>query len=321
MNKNDDRIYLMKIFWEGRFIIIIVPIIFILFAVFYTSQSSILWTATEKFNINKNYFLSKKVNEFRDDISIDENITNEVNYLFSDKNIDEEYYNTIKSNSNKLNFINSNYAGIFDRNIKASDINITIDEKNKDGLISIKNKDKEIINNVIYQYVKYSKFVANNNIKEKLYKILSDHKGKEVLLLSRLNQQAKIKLSIEKKKTEYSLRIAKKAGIINPIAYGNNIKFEFYSGSKALSEKIKILENIKDLSLLIPEIAFVTEDIKNLKEITIPDNLNFYKIKIELVQPITRENNKRNKLIFIISSIVGLFFGFSLVLIRSEFNK
>ncbi|MCD9468901.1 Wzz/FepE/Etk N-terminal domain-containing protein [Photobacterium iliopiscarium] len=316
MNKNEDRIYLMNILWRGRLIIIIVPILFILLAGFYTSQSSILWASTEKFSISKNQLFLTKTNNLPNDI-----LTNEVSYLFSEKNITEEYNNVLKSNINKINFINSNYADIFEGKIKASDINIEIDKKDKINLIGIVSKDEKIIHDVMSQYIKYSEYVANGNINEKLDKILYEYKEKEILLLKKLTTQAKIKLSIEKKKTEYSLRIAKKAGVIDPIVFGNNANFEFYAGSKALSEKIKILENIKDLSLVIPEIAFVSENIKQLKEITIPDKLNLYKIKSELVQPISQENKKKNKLILIISGIIGLFFSFSFVLIKGKHNE
>lgn len=321
MNKNEDRIYLMNILWRGRLIIIIVPILFILLAGFYTSQSSILWASTEKFSISKNQPFLTKTNNLLNNILTNEKIANEVSFLFSEKNITEEYDNVIKSNSNKMDFINSNYADIFEGKIKASDINIEIDKKNKSNIIGIVSKDEKIIHDVMSQYIKYSESIANDNIKEKLDKILYDYKDKEILLLKKLTNQAKIKLSIEKKKTEYSLRIAKKAGVIEPIVFGNNANFEFYAGSKALSEKIKILGNIKDLSLVIPEIAFTSENIKQLKEITIPDKFNLYKIKSELVQPITQENKKKNKLILIISGIIGLFFGFSFVLIKGKHNE
>ncbi|PQJ41697.1 hypothetical protein BTN98_08790 [Photobacterium aquimaris] len=126
---------------------------------------------------------------------------------------------------------------------------------------------------------------------------------------------------LEKIKIQNSLNIANKVGLTSPMATASDNFSYLYLGSKILSEKLVQLKKTTDLSQIVPDIAFVKDNIKILSEITVPQSLNFYKNTINHEAYVSTDKQKKDILIIIISTIVGLFFGFSLVLVRSEFNK
>lgn len=321
MNKIDDinnsRTDLIKTLWRGRLTIFIISTIFISFAIFYSYRSTQLWATAIEVSINDNYLLSKETQILLDNISTNKKASNEIKLLFSENNIAKEYIETVKSVDNQIAFINMNNSSSSKNHIKKMIVNVNAnDEQYK---IDIKSENKKQISKLLDKYIEYSKEVANENIIVTLKHILNESKIREIVKLNRLEERARVKINIEQKQVKYNLKIAEKIGLIKPISSNNDS--DFYFGSKALSEKLAILKNITDLSLISPEISYVTENIKSLNKMVISNKLNFYKISIMSEQPVSKVNYEKNKLIIIISSIVGLFFGFSLVLIKSKFNK
>ena len=321
MNKIDDinnsRTDLIKTLWRGRLTIFIISTIFISFAIFYSYRSTQLWATAIEVSINDNYLLSKETQILLDNISTNKKASNEIKLLFSKNNIAKEYIETVKSVDNQIAFINMNNSSSSKNHIKKMIVNVNAnDEQYK---IDIKSENKKQISKLLDKYIEYSKEVANENIIVTLKHILNESKIREIVKLNRLEERARVKINIEQNQVKYNLKIAEKIGLINPISSNNDS--DFYFGSKALSEKLAILKNITDLSLISPEISYVTENIKSLDEMVISNKLNFYKISIMSEQPVSKVNYEKNKLIIIISSIVGSFFGFSLVLIKSKFNK
>ena len=326
MNKNDNIDYKIKMdlintFWKGKLTIIIISTIFVLFAILYTVHSDTLWSTSMKFNINKNFSYPKKTQLLLDELSVDKETTNEVKSLFSQKNITEEYVKTIKSLSNKIDFIKSDNPNLSDDYIRKLAINMVVSESDGIYNLNIQGENKKLISEIISGYIIYSKNIASKNIIIKVDAILEKNKIIQALKLKKMVKIAKIKIEIEKKKAEYGLKIADKVGIINPISSCSDTSFDFYLGSKALSEKIAILNNIKDLSIISPEIYFITDNIKSLENISIPNNFKIYNVVMKLEQPVFKVNSKKNKIIIIISAIIGLFFGFSFILITNEYNK
>ncbi|SKC33076.1 LPS O-antigen length regulator [Photobacterium piscicola] len=314
---NNSRAELIKTLWRGRLTIFIMSILFISFAIFYSYRSTLLWTTATEVSINKNYFLPKNTQILLDNIATNKKTSNEIKLLFSNKNIAKEYIETIESTDNQVDFINMINSTSSKDKIKK--IVIKVINNNEQYKIIINSENKKQISNLLNKYIEYSKEVANKSIITTLNHILDENKIREIVKLNRLEERAKVKINIEKKNVEYNLKIAEKIGLINPISSSNDS--DFYFGSRVLSEKLEILKNIKDLSLISPEISYVTENIKSLDKVVISNKLDFYKISIMSEQSVSKANYGKNKLIIIISSVVGLFFGFSLVLIKSEFNK
>ena len=322
MNKNGDinnrRADLISALWKGRFTILIISSLFIVFAIFFVQRSPSLWKATEEINVNQNHFLSKETQILAENIAINKKSSDEINEIISKANFTKQYIDALESVKHQKDFIETNDVNHQQMKIITA---VVANSDNSKYAITIESKNKKDIDELLNKYIENSKKIANENIIIDLNNILEQTKIRENIKLNRLEKKAKIKIILEKRKIENSLKITNKVGLTSPIATASDEFPYLYLGSKILYEKLAMLKKTTDLSLIVPEIAYVKENIKTLSEIIVPQNLDFYKKTINHEVSVSTDKQKKDILIIIISTIIGLFFGFSLVLVRSEFNK
>ncbi|EKO3514590.1 LPS chain length-determining protein [Vibrio fluvialis] len=138
-----------------------------------------------------------------------------------------------------------------------------------------------------------------------------------------LESQAKNRLEVEAERAKYALDIAKAADVTTPIQSNNGSEiFSIDMGTKALSEKVKVLESIKNLSVIEPRLQQIDAKLDMLNNLHIDRNVKFQTFRFleNVEQPISRDKPKR-ALIVVLGTLLGGMFGIAIVLIRFAFRK
>lgn len=128
------------------------------------------------------------------------------------------------------------------------------------------------------------------------------------------------RLNAEITRTELSLRISKSAGIETPVENLNNQSiFPIDLGAKALSEKLKILKEIKDPEIINPELADIRLRLDALQTIPLEiATFTSYHVLQSPTVPLNREKPKR-LLVVILAAGAGLMVGIMVALFRNYF--
>ncbi|EAS44594.1 hypothetical protein C9J48_27200 [Photobacterium profundum] len=160
----------------------------------------------------------------------------------------------------------------------------------------------------------YSKFVherVKNNI-------IDDVKSRIVSLVSLLevkndvlNEAVKANIKLEVEITKLALSVTKASNFSNPIENVNGDNFlPIELGSKALSEKYKVLSAVDDFSIFDPEIHRIKSEIKMLNDIDVNYEMEFNVIGYVNVAELPLNSDKpKRSLIVIIGLFIGLFLG------------
>ncbi|EKO3496539.1 LPS chain length-determining protein [Vibrio fluvialis] len=138
-----------------------------------------------------------------------------------------------------------------------------------------------------------------------------------------LESQAKNRLEVEAERAKYALDIAKAADVTTPIQSNNGSEiFSIDMGTKALSEKVKVLESIKNLSVIEPRLQQIDAKLDMLNNLHIDRNVKFQTFRFleNVEQPISRDKPKR-ALIVVLGTLLGGMLGIAIVLIRFAFRK
>ncbi|PJG60157.1 LPS O-antigen chain length determinant protein WzzB [Aeromonas cavernicola] len=122
---------------------------------------------------------------------------------------------------------------------------------------------------------------------------------------------------------QYSLRISQAAGVEKPLerTYSGSELFNIDLGSKALAEKLKVFEEIKNPELLDPKLGQIRlrlDSLKSLKLTPVP----FYSFQMlgSPEEPLTRDKPKRS-LIVVLATLLGGMLAVAIVLVRHAFRK
>lgn len=138
-----------------------------------------------------------------------------------------------------------------------------------------------------------------------------------------LETQAQGKLAIETERAKYALDIAKAAHVDKPILSGNNSDelFDIDLGTKALGEKVKVLKEMKNLSVVEPRLEQINAKLKMLETLEIDRNVKFqtYRLLENVEQPVARDKPQR-VLIVILGTVFGIICGTFIVLVRYAFR-
>ncbi|MGY6038927.1 LPS O-antigen chain length determinant protein WzzB [Aeromonas sp. AE23HZ002T15] len=124
------------------------------------------------------------------------------------------------------------------------------------------------------------------------------------------------------RRTQYSLRISEAAGVERPLENLNTKDvFNIDLGSKALAEKLKILEEMKNPELLNPTLGKIRLQLGSLKALDLKDASfeSFYTIDSP-EEPVNRDKPKR-PLIMVLATLLGGMLGVGIVLVRHAFRK
>ncbi|MBL4240364.1 LPS chain length-determining protein [Vibrio fluvialis] len=138
-----------------------------------------------------------------------------------------------------------------------------------------------------------------------------------------LESQAKNRLEVEAERAKYALDIAKAADVTTPIQSNNGSEiFSIDMGTKALSEKVKVLESIKNLSVIEPRLQQINAKLDMLNNLHIDRNVKFQTFRFleNVERPVSRDKPKR-ALIVVLGILLGGMLGVAIVLIRFAFRK
>jgi len=178
-------------------------------------------------------------------------------------------------------------------------------------------QDAEILLN------KYLDFVQTKEVETK-NKILADEISNQIKTLTLVYQAQEVEafkyLQEEITRTEFALRISRTAGIEEPVENLNDQSlFAIDLGAKALSEKLKILREIKNPELFSPALAMIRLQLNSLQAIP-QEKVSFtsWHFLKTPTKPLSRDWPKRFLVIITVFS-VGLILGVMIVWLRVTF--
>ncbi|MGL5812483.1 MAG: LPS O-antigen chain length determinant protein WzzB [Aeromonas sp.] len=173
--------------------------------------------------------------------------------------------------------------------------------------------------------VKYIAFIQKGQIEQKNAELKSIWKNRINTLTT---QYANIKADTIQdrldmiRRTQYSLRISEAAGVERPLEnLSTKDIFNIDLGSKALAEKLKILEEMKNPELLNPALSKIRLQLGSLKALDLKDASfeSFYTIDSP-EEPVSRDKPKR-PLIVVLATLLGGMLGVGIVLVRHAFRR
>lgn len=220
--------------------------------------------------------------------------------------------NNITSRESKIRFVDS----------WSSRINIElIGDKNKADTfqLSFQAMEPSLSFELLDRYVAMIKKKTYYSLIERIQLTIEKN---EKTLESRLKSQlesAKSILENEKLKTIYALDIATAAKAETPILQMDDQQmFSISLGSKGLAEKIKVLNGIKDLNLINPEIKNTKIQLALLSEIKLSKTMVVEPVKFlkNIDYPVSRDKPKRT-FIVLLGLIIGLTIGIFISILKS----
>lgn len=317
--------HLFHALWRGKFTIISTIVLFGFFGVVYVLFAEQQWSA--KALIAEP--IANHVVKIKSKFEYLAKITNDKYFLdiISAEKLLTRFVQSYDSFDNKIDFIDS-YASQGDDKGKI-EINRTYYEAETKRIVAIKSKTGAFFT------VSYAA-TNSRKAKERLNTYLDFIQAKEMvsmndLLASEIANQIKIhtllyqtqkadaltRLKDEIKRTEYALQISKAAGVENPIEnLENENMFPIDLGTKVLTEKLKILKEIKDPEIIDPLLANYRQIISSLQAIP-QERISFssYSYQQSVLEPLARDKPRR-KIVVISTILVGLMLGIFVVLNR-----
>lgn len=127
------------------------------------------------------------------------------------------------------------------------------------------------------------------------------------------------RLQEEIARTEFALRISKTAGVEAPVENLNNQTiFPIDLGAKALSEKLKILKEIKNPEIINPDLADIRMRFDGLQALP-QEKVSFtsYQVLQSPTEPLNRDKPKRS-LVVALATVAGLMLGVVVALFRGH---
>ncbi|CAH6784698.1 LPS chain length-determining protein [Vibrio chagasii] len=350
---NVDLIELLKALWDGKLVVILVTTLFTVSSITFALLAQELWSSSAKITKAQPQNLAayqQQVKQFQPifDIYQDDGtvlVSKELNSLVDPKLLFQRFMNTFNSANNKRDFLNNSaefqkfkadmafdgsdmtpdeirvlYSQWFDR-ISASKVDKN--DPNSPYTISFQTTTKESSFDLLTAYILTTESKAREDAFNNLHAMLNSKHNELIQQKRILESQASTKLLVETQRTKYAAQIAKSAGVDSPIKTGNDIElFSIDLGAKGLEEKVKVLESVKNLSVIEPRLQQINAKLEMLKALEIDRNAEFQTFRyLENVEkPITRDQPKR-ALIVIFGTLLGGIFGIAIVLIRFAFRK
>jgi len=258
------------------------------------------------------------------DIRLDEFFT-----AFSEAKLFGDFLQAYNSNDNKYEFLESiGYAQEVDekdasrqRLFEKMAKKISASQKKNESFYTmsfIADTPLEAINN-LKAYINFlqAKEVARKN--ELLNVEIANQVQSQVFKNQILKTDTLKRLNEEITRTELALRISKSAGVETPVENLNNQSvFPIDLGAKALSEKLKVLKEIKDPEIVNPQLANIRLRLDALRAIP-KETVTFfaYQILQSPAKPLDRVKPKRS-VVVVLATVAGLMVGIMTALFRSN---
>ncbi|WP_198160130.1 Wzz/FepE/Etk N-terminal domain-containing protein [Photobacterium sp. J15] len=354
MLMNQDEIDLKELvlaLWESKLLIAITAIIFGLVALIYAYAVPEVWTSSAKVmppKINDFYQLSREVNKFQpvlssqtDDVINAGNQSSDLTALIQPDELFKQYIDAFNSSINKKAFLDGNKIyqrflaenGITEVNEKfimsqwLSNIQAQPEAKKRGKpnyyTLATSSYSQQTSYELLEQYSLYISNLVTKDVIQGINNIIAAYKADLLARAAILNQQAKQKLVLEKKKVEIAVDITSKASIDKPfLNYSNNDLFPINLGKDASVAKKAALDKITDLTFFEPKLITVNTKLNILHgESKINDDIKFDTVHYidEVSIPLSRDNPKR-ALIVILGVLLGMMASIAFVLVKKAFK-
>jgi chain length determinant protein (polysaccharide antigen chain regulator) len=172
----------------------------------------------------------------------------------------------------------------------------------------------------------YIEFVAEKSRSIAIANLSSTVASKRSELLQQqmmLTEQAKGRLLNEQARSQYALEIAAAAGIDKPQQNldGEEL-FAINIGANALAAKVKVLNNLTQLSIVEPRLHQLNSKLDLLNTLKVSSSVKFDTFQfIESPERPTSRTSPKRPLIAILGALLGGMLGCAIVLIRYAFKK
>ncbi|WP_114807064.1 LPS O-antigen chain length determinant protein WzzB, partial [Vibrio cholerae] len=284
----NDEIDLKELFsalWQGKWLIIMITLLFSVAAIGYALTAQEWWSSKATVSqpqlqgIASYQHAVKRYQPLFDVYQEDGTIivSNALDSLIDPKLIFQQFIQTFNANGTKRRFMQTNptfltlqkqmlgqtndpevmqklYEEWFER-IQAS----AVDKKGNDIFtLSFQSVDKASSLTLLNDYIQFVNQTLNQHLNDDLVSTLATKYGELTQQEKNLLQQAQLRLHVELERTQYALNIAEAADIKQPVQnLGEQELFAINIGSRALKAKVDALKSIKDLSVFEPRLAIL----------------------------------------------------------------
>lgn len=358
---HDDEIDLKELFialWKGKLTIIACTVVFAVIAVVYALNAKQVWTTealitTPQVSDFANYH--RMVSDFQPvfDVYQDDGtvlVSGRLNDIILPETLFSIYIQQFESRANKKAYIAQNsefqrelsevkaniqdsteeemrdiesalygawYAKLAATPVKSSNRNV--DQYTLQGQLSTGNDSYDFLNGYINYVAEKARVVAVANVSSVVASKRSEIMKQQALF----TDQARGRLLNERAQAQYALEIATAAGLDSPQQNLNSQDlFAINIGANALAAKVKVLDNLTELSIIEPKLHQLNAKFDLLNTLTIDPNLAFNTFQfIEAPEKPTSRTSPKRPLIAILGVLLGGMLGTGIVLIRYAFAK
>ncbi|MHA6604762.1 Wzz/FepE/Etk N-terminal domain-containing protein [Photobacterium damselae] len=337
----NDISQLIKVLWQGKIIIIICTVVFMIIGIAYAFMAQQWWTSSAiitKGQYQDTASLRKSLTNIYTALSVSNNSIKQINEITSSDMLLNEFVTEFNSYNNKKEFFlknsimiqyardskisgknqESQYTDLWAGRVSAS----LADEKKPDTYtLTYQAKSAKQSSELLADYIHFINLKVRQEVVGALDATISHQASLLEAELQSLEERAKQKILIETKKTQYSLDIAKAANVNQPIAQMDSRHlFSIDLGANGLAEQELLLKSTKDLSLFEPEIGFVSLKIDLINKINLSNNLKFGVVRFlqNVDYPVSRDKPKRS-FIILLSCIIGIIIGSGITLVNEMF--
>lgn len=356
---HDDEIDVKELFialWKGKRTIIACTVVCAIIAVVYALNVKPVWTTealitTPQVSDFTNY--QRIVSDFQPVFDVYQEsgsilVSDKLENLYSSKALFGIYIQQYKSRANKKAYIAQNAE--FHRELSEVNSNTqdSTEEENRDresalfgdwykklaatplstsgqknyrlqGLSDTANDSFDFLSG----YINFVADKARAIVIANLSSIVSSKRSEIIQLKALFTEQARGRLLSERVQAQYALEIAKAARLGSPQQNLNTQDlFAINIGANALAAKVKVLDNLTELSIIEPKLHQLNAKFDLLNTLTIDPNVEFNTFQvIEAPEKATSRTSPKRPLIAILGVLLGGMLGTSIVLIRYAFAK
>lgn len=354
-NEIDLRVF-AKAVWQGKLLILFCTTFFLLCAVIFAFTSQERWTSQVKVwlpYVHDTEALQSLVEGFMPllENEIDDNKKSVLNHLRDTDVLFNRFIEEFNSNVNKQkffensiefqNFISSSQDTKEDK-ISPRWFNSISSKDTEKSKVSQKSKESPVIHKMSPVALSFSSMTKESSaifLREYIEFISEESRkktlsGLRVLVKAKENgvrQQYQMKynqmrqqLDSEITRSKYALRIAKAAGITELVEINDeNEFFNVKLGTKAIEEKIIILQSLKDYSLMDQSFGELQANLSYLENLKVDSKVQFklYRSLDDIDQPLGRKDSPERALIVVLGILLGGFLGVVIVVVRFSYRK
>lgn len=194
-----------------------------------------------------------------------------------------------------------------------------VDQYTLQGQLSTGNDSYEFLNGYINFVAEKARAIAVANVSS----VVASKRSEIIQQQTLFTDQARGRLLNERAQAQYALEIATAAGLDTPQQNLNTQDlFAINIGANALAAKVKVLDNLTELSIIEPKLHQLNAKFDLLNTLTIDPNLAFNTFQfIEAPEKPTSRTSPKRPLIAILGVLLGGMLGTAIVLIRYAFAK